>query len=100
MSPVAQAHSAGWEEKVKDAAFRVASSSSFRSYFATKASPSEWAEVLSQWDEDTLDTAILIVKEEEAMLKEVALKKARKEKVNDVHLLQRIEQMRVKAHQS
>lgn len=100
MSVVASTRGADWEEKVKDAAFRIANSHSFQTFFVTHDSPAQWEAILRQWDDDALDSAILIVKEEEEMLKDLALQKARKEKVNDTRLLQRIEQMRVKAHQT
>lgn len=91
-------HSLDYEEKIKEAAFMMASSITFQTYFVTKATPAQWEKVLRTWDEEALNTALLILKEEASMIKDIKLLTARQNKVNDTRLLQRLEKIRVDAH--
>lgn len=83
-----------WELKVHEAAQRIALSPAFRNFFDTDASPEKWATWIRLWDEDTLNTALLLVQEEESMRRDVAVTAERKKNVNKTRLLQRIEKMR------
>jgi hypothetical protein len=87
-------------QQVKALALRVALSPSFQHFYNSKAAPEVWEKLVATWNDDTLHTMGLILDEEDSMRKEVITSTLRKKKVNQTKLLQRIEQLRMKAHES
>lgn len=88
------------QKQVKALALRVALSPSFQAFFHSKAAPEQWEKLVETWNEDTMHTMTLILDEEDSMREDAAKENIRKTEVNKTRLLQKIEQMRVKAHQS
>ena len=88
------------EEQIKALAVRVAHSLAFQEFFGVKQPPEAWEKLVATWDENTMHTMILVLNEEDAMRKDLAVETMRKHEVNKTKLLQKIEQLRVKAHES
>ncbi|MEK9159209.1 MAG: hypothetical protein AAB383_00615 [Patescibacteria group bacterium] len=86
------------EQAVKALALRAALSLAFQEFYASKAAPEVWEQLVATWDDETMHAMTLILDEEDALRKDLGMETARKTKVNETSLRQKIEQMRVTAH--
>jgi hypothetical protein len=96
MSPTADDR----QKRIKALAVRVALSKAFQEFYNSKDAPEVWEKLVATWDDETMHTIGLVLDEEDAMRKDLAMETMRKNKVNETQLLQRIEQLRIKAHES
>ncbi|MEK7145795.1 MAG: hypothetical protein AAB802_01270 [Patescibacteria group bacterium] len=88
------------EKQVKDLALRVALSPSFQAFYNSKAVPAVWEKLVATWDEDTVHAMTLILDEEDSLRKALGMETLRKKKANETNLRQKIEKIRVTAHNS
>lgn len=88
------------EQAVKALALRVALSLAFQQLYGSKAAPEVWEKLVATWDDKTMHAMTLILDEEDSLRKDLGMETARKTKVNETALRQKLEQIRVKAHSS